>query len=142
MNTANGVHFQEKRAGKMLNSRRLHLDLGKCLGCNIRSGTPTAPDSKPTPSGRMPVPSPPHTSALGVPGETIAANTQPGERGPWRGALLGTDRPFPGMAENRNTMETPARYRNKLGMNQSIWCCTYCCTDVPHGGWVGGWVVG
>ena len=50
----------------------------------------------PTPLGPTTMPRPPHTSALGVPGERIAANVRLGERRPWRGVLPGTDRSDPG----------------------------------------------
>ena len=49
-----------------------------------------------TPLGTTTVPRPPHTSALGVAGERIAADARLGERGPWRSALPGTDRSLPG----------------------------------------------
>ena len=35
------------------------------------------------------MPRPPHTSALGVPDENFAAGARLGERGAWRGALMG-----------------------------------------------------
>ena len=70
------------------------------------------------PVGTTTVLRPPYTSALGVPGERIAADARLGERGAWRGALPGTGRSLPGVAQNRKTMEIPARHRqgiNPLG---------------------------
>ena len=58
--------------------------------------SPASPVRHPTPFGTTTVPRPPHTSALGVPGERIAADTRLGERGAWIGALVGTDRSFSG----------------------------------------------
>ena len=50
----------------------------------------------PTTLGTTTVPRPPHTSALGIPGEIIAADSRLGERGAWRGALPGTNHSLPG----------------------------------------------
>ena len=55
-----------------------------------------SPVRHPTLFGTTTVPRPPHTSALGVPGERIAADARLGERGAWRRALPGTDRSLPG----------------------------------------------
>ena len=52
------------------------------------TGSPTA--------ARATVPRPPHTAALGVPGERIAADARLGKWGAWRGALPRTDRSLTG----------------------------------------------
>ena len=58
--------------------------------------TDASPERHLTPLGATTVPSPPHSSALGVPGEGIAADAQLSERGSWRGALPGTDQSLTG----------------------------------------------
>ena len=62
----------------------------------------------PTPLGTTTVPRPPHTSALGVPGEKNAADARLGERGAWRGAHPGTGRSLPGKgADPRERRDFP-----------------------------------
>ena len=58
--------------------------------------TDASPERHLTPLGATTVPPLPHTPALGVPGERIAADAQLSERGPWRGALPGTDQSLTG----------------------------------------------
>ena len=62
-----------------------------------------SPVRHPTLFGTTTVPRPPHTSALGVPGERTVANAplgERGERGAWRGPLPGIDLSLPGNWED------------------------------------------
>ena len=52
-------------------------------------GRPAAPERYRTFRGRAAVSRPPHTAALGAPGERTGAASQPGERGVWKGASRG-----------------------------------------------------
>ena len=63
-------------------------DLHYYIRYNRPRGTPNLPSATgPPASDHGTVPRPPHTAALGVPGERTGAAVQLGERGAWKGAL-------------------------------------------------------
>ena len=90
--------------------------------------TAASPERLSTPLGTTTVPRPPHTSALWVPGERIAADARLGERGAWRGALPGTGRSLPGKGADpreRRDFPTlpepfPSRVRRHTNFNMII----------------------
>lgn len=63
-----------------------------------------------------------------------AGDTQLSERRVWRGILPAMVCLAPGMAEDDKQIDIPVPYKDELGVNQHIHCCTYCCTVVVHGG--------
>ena len=69
-----------------INSDDVQIDLSKQL---------KPPERHPTPLGTTTVPPLPYTSALGVPGERIAADAHLGEREARRGAVWRTHRSLP-----------------------------------------------